>query len=305
MTLALDDIFGSAAPPVKVVPVETPTLDCGIHHGISDDFYHRLPYLGSTTLKKYRDNPAGSLLPFVPTDDMNIGSAIHSFSLQGEQHFKDNFAVMFTLTLNKNTNEFKSLKAEFIAAAGSKTVLPAEYKGVPTMEVIRSVDNSLRTHPVAGAWMKQGAEELTLIWDDPSTGRRCKARVDFNPGRKVLVDLKKCANVNKFKNQMVDLNYDVQSGHYTNGAIACGLPVDTFAFVAVEAEEPYEVLCGIMSDEWLAWSQLEALRLVGLYDESVRTNNFPNYRLPSHVQTLAEVKAEDLLTVLNMPTWRV
>jgi hypothetical protein len=280
------------------------SLEPGIYPGISEDTYHALPYVGSTTLKNYAKNPAGSLLPFTPTDDMNLGSAIHSYSLQGESHFAENFAIMFSSPLNKNTNEYKALKADFVQHNDGKTILPESYYKTPTMEIIKGVDAALRSHDVAGMFLKQGTEELTLIWDDKDTGVRCKARIDFNPGRFLLVDLKKTANVLKFRNQMCDLYYDIQAGHYTNGARALGMKIDTFALIAVEAEPPYPVLTGYLSESWLSWACHEAHRQLSLYNESRTTGNWPNYQVPGHIFSLSQIVPDDLFVEFDMPPWR-
>lgn len=280
-----------------------PTLEPGIHYNIQASIYHQLPYISSSFLKKFRVNPAAALIPTEPTDDMNLGSAIHAYSLEGPEAFAAEFAVMFESDLNKNTNAYKGLKAEFEAANIGKTILPAQFKGVPTRDIICGVDASLKNHPLASQFLRSGNQEVTLIWDDPETGARCKARLDWHPGKSVLVDLKKTASVGKFARQIVDLCYDVQGGHYANGSDACGLKPDTFIFVAVEAAPPYPVKCGFLNPDWLKWAQAEASRLISLVQEC-RKVGFPNFQIPSHICSLNQLTPTDLLEEFVMPAWR-
>ena len=279
-------------------------LEPGIYYDIPASDYHALPYISSTFLKKFRDNPASALIETEVTEDMLVGQAVHSFSLEGLDAFNREFVVMFSSDLNKNTNEYKRQKGEFELANMGKTILPALYKKVPMMEVLKGVDASLREHPVTGLFLKQGMQEVTLIWDDEETGLRCKARLDWSPGKRMLVDLKKCADVAKFRNQIVSMNYDVQGGWYTYGAIACGMDPDTFVFAAVEAEPPYAVKCGYLSPEWLAWAQDEAKRLLRLVAECRHLNRFPNYEIPPHICSLEQMCSHDLLEEFVMPAWR-
>lgn len=283
-------MFGNAAR--KIEPL---SLEPGIYHDIPASDYHALPYLSSSFLKKFRDCPAAALAPFEPTVDMNVGSAIHAYSLEGLAAFNQEFAVMFESDLNKNTNEYKGLKRQFEQMARNKTILPAVFNKVPMMEVIKGVDNALRTHPLAGSLLKTGFQEVTLIWDDPETGVRCKARLDWNPGQRILADLKKTADVSRFTYQMRDLNYPIQAAHYSTGARECGIEVDTFIFVAVEACPPYMIRCGFLGPSKMDEAEKELSRLIGLVRDCKEQDRFPNYRIPDHIFSLNEITPAELL----------
>lgn len=279
-------------------------MEPGIYQDVPAEQYHKLDYVSATYLKRFRENPAGALLPFESTEDMLVGQAIHAYSLEGPAAFYNRFAVMFASELNKNTTVYKGLKAEFEEKNAGKIVLPAYYKKTPTIDVLKGVDAALKTHPMASVILKQGFRELTLIWDDEETGLRCKARVDHEPGKRVLADLKKTADVNRFRNQIVDLSYDVQAGWYVQGARACGLDPDTFVFIAVEAEPPYAVKCGYLLPEWLAWAETEARRLLHLVKECRETQCFPAYQIPGHLCSLSQLTPHDLMEEWAMPQWR-
>lgn len=284
--------------------IESPQLEPGIHHDIPASEYHALPYLSSSFLKKFKDCPASALMDFEPTIDMHVGSAIHAYTLEGLEMFNNEYSIMFESDLNKNTNDYKRLKGQFELQNMGKTILPAVFNKTSMMDVITGVDNALRTHLLAGSLLKQGFQEVTLIWDDADTGIRCKARLDWNPGKRVLADLKKTADVAKFKNQICSLNYDVQAGHYTNGAYACGMEPDTFIFITVEAAPPFPVKCGYLHPDWLAYGRSEANRLIGLVADCRQRREYPSFEIPGHITSLSQLQPHDLLEEWEMPRWR-
>lgn len=274
----------------------------GIYRDVPAAEYHSWDAVSSTFLKAFRHNPASALVPFEPTEDMLVGSAIHSWVLEGEEAFRREYAVLFESDLNKNTNEYKGLKRAFLAENEGKVILPALHRGTRLWDVLVGVKASLDAHPMASAILKEGSQELSLVWDD-ECGARCKARIDHEPGQKVLVDLKKTSDVTRFAHQIVDLGYWVQSGTYCRGARANGMEVDTFVFIAVESEPPFAVSVGYLSPDFLAAGVAEAGRLIGLVHECRQANSFPPYRIPPHIHSLSQLTPRDLLEEWEIPSW--
>ena len=274
-------------------------LGCGVHTDIPAEDYHKLPYIGSTQIKAFADNPRKSLTPIVETPDMQVGSAIHVYCLEGEETFHSRYAVEPEWGLNKNSNAYKEKSSAFEDECRSlnKIILPASYKKTPLLTMLRGVKDSLHEHPFAKNLFKEGNEELTLIWDDQDSGERCKARLDWFPSKLTIVDLKKTADVLRFKYQMRDLHYSLQGGHYSNGANACGMPVDTFMFVYVEAEHPYPVGVGYINPPALEYYQHEARRYIKLISQCKKLNIWPNYKLPEGCSDIQGIAPRELLEV--------
>lgn len=277
--------------------IELPSLSTGIHPNFPEDQYHALPYVSSSFLKKFKSNPAAALLPVNQTDAMVLGSASHAYSLEGEKAFFEKFIV--APKLDKRTKDGKAQWELIQQQAATKTVLSQDQ-----FDVVLGLDKSLKSHPMAKTLLRTGNEEMTIIWDDEETGLRCKARIDFSPGKNCLVDYKTCASVDKFTSQIVNLNYDIQAAHYTEGAQAAEIGNDAFLFVAAETSEPYPVRCGFIHPDWLSWAKDERRRLMNLVKECKESGVYPNYQIPEHICSLSQITPVDLLEEWEMPKWR-
>lgn len=295
---------GTYGLPEEPLALPAPSLEPGAYHGVPESLYHSLPYISSSFLKKFKDCPAEALEPVEITDCMRLGSALHAWILEGEEVFKQQFVTMFESSLNKNTNEYKDKAKKFVEDNSKKTILPAITSKVPTMDVIKGVHASVRNHPTSFKWLSQeGMAEVTLIWDDPETGLRCKARLDFFT-EGMIVDLKKTQDAKKFRNTLVSFNYDIQAAWYLSGAQACGLDAQKFGFVAFEAARPYKVATGRLSNRWAEEGKKEIKRLLGLVKECLERKSFPAYELLPHITTLDQCTDEELTIEWDMPSWR-
>jgi hypothetical protein len=304
MALAAINWFEEETNQLPVITGNILFLEPGIYYDIPAATYHALPYVSSSFLKTFKDCPAAAKIKKNVTDDMNLGSGIHAYSLEGKDTFDAEFAIMFQSELNKNSKEYRERRAEFQDKNKGKIILPSHYLKTPTMEIIKGVDESLRTHPLASRILKKGFKETTLIWDDPETGLRCKARLDWHQDESTLVDLKKCADVAKFKSQICNFNYDIQAAHYINGALYNGMGPDTFIFIAVESEVPFAVKCGYLKQDWLEDAKEETKRLLGLVKECMASGNYPAYEIPKNIWSLSDLAPSDLLEEFAKPAWR-
>ena len=291
----LDSLFGTA--PTTVTTQEPKLLEPGIYYNLPATEYHALPYISSTLLKRYAANPATARVPYKPGDDANVGTGIHSYSLQGLAGL--DAECIFGPAFGKGKADLAE-KAELIKANPTKTVLPTFYgspaPGLPIMDVLRGVDASLRAHPKVGPILEKPQKEVSLVWIDEDSGCTCKARLDVWDG-KIIWDLKKCKAISGFQWQIKDLRYDIQAGFYYEGAIACGLPAIAFGFIPCEAYPPYQVACGYVEPEKLEAARWNAKRLVGLVKQSKLTGYWPNFPIPEHIFDLNDIQPDDLMMV--------
>jgi len=281
----------------------------GIYPGIPSEVYHSINALGSSTLKKYRKNPATCREPFDVSKRSRflvVGDASHALSLEGRAAFNSRYAVApeFPCPVGrnpkgwKNTNEYKDLVAGFEASIIGKIRLSAE-EGL----AVESLDQGLRNHPMASTFMETGADELTVIWVQRLPDMRevlCKARIDwYRQG--VPSDYKSTGQIDRLLWTMAELNYDIQAGHYSNGLIANGEPVKAFGFLFGETDEPFRIRTGLLSERSLQWAQHEAVRLIGLYLESVELDFWPNFTVPEHIFSYSQLQPYDLLEEWTIP----
>lgn len=269
----------------------------GVYRNISAAVYHSWPAISSTVLKAYAALPSTVRRPFVPGDDAAVGSGIHAYTLQGEAGLAEE---CFFLPEECEGKSKKAVEArEWYAEKNpGKALLPHVYgpAKVPIMDVLKGVDASFHTHPKTGPILSGAEVELSLVWVDQGTGLTCKARLDVWDGR-VVWDVKKCRSIDGFHWQIKDLFYGVQAGHYFNGAVACGLNPAAFGFLPCEAFPPYRVGCGYRDPDKLMEDSQEAQRLIKLFTESTLTGNWPNFRLPQHIFSLADITPDDLMEV--------
>ena len=282
-------------------------LPDGAHHNLPIDIYHQLPYVGSSTLKKFAVNPSTC---HDPVDGIpSVGNASHIYSLEGEAKFRETYAIMpaFPCPVDqnpkgwKNTNRYKDLVDSFLSMAGGKIVLSSD-----DATAVVEMDKSLRAHPVTKTIMNRGANELSIFWTDPGTGLRCKARIDDYPGNGIANDYKTTNSMASFIGIYRRLKYEIQAGFYTMGLESCGEKIDAFVFCVAEFNAPFGVRTGrigMPEDEnqidRLQASKDEARRLLKLYKQCCDCGRFPNFEIPRHVFDLDQIQAHDLLEDWN------
>jgi len=282
-------------------------LPDGLYHSFPEKIYHQLPYLGSSTLKKFAVNPSTCHDPVegIPP----IGSASHAYSLEGKERFNELYAIMpeFPCPPHRNpkgwhnTSEYREQVEDFQLDNHGKILLTAE-EGAAVM----AMDRELRAHLVTRRIMNRGANELTGIWTCPETGLRCKFRVDDYPGDGIANDYKTTNSLASFIGVYRRLKYSIQGGFYTLGLEHLGEKIKAFIFCVAEFNEPYGVRTGrigMPEDETqicrLSASKDEARRLMGLYKESQDRNMWVNYEIPRHIHSLDQIQPHDLLEDWN------
>lgn len=265
-------------------------MNPGIYKDISEKDYHALPYLGSSTLKRFKFNPYASQQPFEASDaltkSMQLGSATHKLVLEGRQAYEANYAI--SPKFNMRTNAGKA-EAEAFYATASKNIIDADQA-----EAVEGMAKSLLDHPASKLMLNKGANEVTVIWQDETTGLMCKARPDdYSNG--VAMDLKTCSDVSKFQWSIRDLAYDIQAAHYTEGLVQNGAECEAFVFIAVQSSKTYPVRVGQLTPEHITYAKAEWSRLMGLYVQCQESGIWPNYTIPSHVFDINQLTASDLM----------
>lgn len=282
-------------------------LGPGIFKNIPEGYYHSLPFIGSSTLKKFAVNPSTCHDPV--TGIPPVGSASHAYSLEGVEAFNSLYATAPEFPCPegqnpkgwKNTNLYKEKWGNFLLENSGKIVLNSE-EGTAVL----GMDKSLRDHPVTKRIMNRGANELTVISIDPETGLYCKARIDDYPGDGIANDYKTTNSLASFIGIYKRLRYSIQAGHYVNVLEANGESIKAFVFCVAEFNEPYGVRTGrigMPEDEnqidRLQASRDEARRLLVLYKQCREMNFWPNFEIPRHIFDINQIQAHDLLEDWN------
>ena len=91
------------------------------------------------------------------------------------------------------------------------------------MDMLTMMIQQLVNHPQANELLKNGKPEVTLLWTDPITKIRCRARPDYisrDPNGNIYVmDVKstKARTKDEFKREIERLNYNMQLAFYSDG----------------------------------------------------------------------------------------
>ena len=261
-----------------------------IAYNQSDFAYRKEAGVNQSSLKKILDSPAHyqAALKFkmIPTPAMEMGTALHALSLDGEEAF-DAAYIKKPDGLSLATKAGKEWKA----GVGRKKVLNSGGKDDPWGSV-QGMNESLKRL----AWFDPSQEdyikhnEVSIYWEDH--GVNCKARLDrvlIEEG--IVLDLKTTDSVEPelFTKKVVSLGYDFQAAYYARAAeMAFGKPFK-FIFVAVERKAPYTVDLFEVTPDMMTEGVYKVERALDLYAKCTDSGEWPN--------------REPVIRQLDYPSW--
>jgi len=213
----------------------------GVHNDIPEPTYHSLPGISSTGIKKMLDAPAvfeqyqreGEK----PRTVFDVGSAAHAKILDVGSDVVAYPAEHLTPSGNVSTKKVTEEWAAEQRAAGLIPVTPDQIATVDAMA------EAVLTHPDAGPLLEHGQAEVSLIWDDPETGARCRGRIDYVRTDTVLVDLKTADGARpwNWNYKAEDHGYFEQAVHYATGWEVLTGTQARFLTVVVDKKAPHLV----------------------------------------------------------------
>ncbi len=245
----------------------------GIYPGVPFAEYHKWDAASHSRLCDLARSPAYCRLrtttPDASTTAKDSGTVVHALVLEGtidgRYHIKD---------YDARSTENKA-KLQAAKDAGLLVVTPDELRDA------QAIAASVLAHRRASALTAKAARrEVSIVWTDPTTGIRCKARPDAMAdvrGRRILVDLKRVrtAHPDDFPRGMLDLDIDSQMAWYRDGLRALGWAPDDVVIVAVLPDAPHEVWCHRLADDVLTRGVMRNEKAVKVYAECVRTGVWP------------------------------
>ncbi len=242
-----------------------------------DLLYRKEDGVNQSSLKKILDSPAHyqAALKFrmIPTPAMEMGTALHCLTLDGQQAFDGSY-VQKPDGIKLTTKEGKEWKA----SVGRKKVLSTGGKDDPWNSIL-GMDESLKRL----AWFDPEQEdyikhnEVSVYWEQ--YGVNCKARLDrvlIDEG--IVLDLKTTDTVDPelFTKKVVGLGYDFQAAYYARAAeVAYGKPFK-FIFVAIERKAPYTVDLFEVTPAMMAEGTYKVEKALKLYAECNASGEWPN-----------------------------
>lgn len=169
-----------------------------------------------------------------------LGRATHTYIIEGAAKFAAENIVSDGPTNEKTGKPYGKLTKAYAewAAEQTKPVISTEDFGI-----IEKMSAAVHAHATAADILSSGFAEATVRaeWK----GEPIQARLDwFDPERRVLADLKTCADLDRFDYDMRDYGYIAQLAFYAYAIELAGGPnlINTKAFlIAVEKKEPFRV----------------------------------------------------------------
>jgi hypothetical protein len=137
----------------------------------------------------------------------------------------------------------------------------------PEAEPIGWMLRNVRGNPVAMTLLESAPperREVSLYWIDDATGLTLKGRADaiamLGPQHCVVVDIKTTASTSErsFMASIADRKYHRQAAWYMTGANEClPIPCESFAFICVRNEPPYDCVVWQLCERAISRGQTE------------------------------------------------
>lgn len=264
--------------------------DPGVYYDIPFETYLSWDAVSNSRLKLAERSllhyKAGLDLP--ETKALRLGSLTHAGQLE-PLAIAERYAVMPAYerdeenktkggdrSFSKSTVYFRTKEDEFIKANQGKRIVEAseyaEMKGI----VKALTMNPMAVEAVGG----DGDVEVSIVWDDPETGLRCKGRFDRVKSN-LFGDLKTTRDASKFEKFIIDLSYHRQMAFYQDGwRVLHGETLEAH-IAAIETSKPYASRAGRVCDQLLSEGLKEQKALLHKVAEAKSTNEWPGYENPS------------------------
>ena len=259
----------------------------GMYLGVTDREYHSLIAASNSNLGTMNRSAAHLKWSFdnprtTTTAAFTLGSAAHSAILEPEIFVEE---YVMGPEGDKRKKIVKEEWVELEEKYGMGFVLKqSEFLACEGMR------DAVMNHQAASDLLyASGDSEVTLIWDDPATGVRCKARIDRLPhdGALGVGDLKTTKDASKraFAKSLWAYGYHRQAAHYLNGLEVLGYKRHGFTFVAVEKEPPYGVAVYAIDSGSIDAGDHQLKRLLQEYKQCNESGVWPAY--PTTTQDIA------------------
>lgn len=258
----------------------------GIYEDLPFEDYLAIDAVSNTRLGSLAKSPRHYrfAMPLERAKYLVVGSLVHAgrlepmaiaqrYAVAPEYHLDaENKTKEGAATNSKVTNYVKGKLEEFAGANEDKEIVPAEW-----YREVKSITESLFADPEANRLLNApGPVELTMVWDDPETGIRCKGRIDkVCSDLAAFCDLKTTVDLGKFERSIANYGYHRQLAHYQAGYAVLTGELLTPWVSAVEKEPPFCVQTAPLDAEALAIGEASRRELLTLLSECMESDCWP------------------------------
>lgn len=278
-------------------PIEQPEEDTedgpGIYLDMDFDDYLAIDAVSNTAMGAAAKSARHFkfALPLEKQKHLVLGNMVHTFRLE-PKHFKQRYSVCpdyrnDSSNVTKNGTRSRASTTSYVTDKTAEFVAAEEAKGREVVpydwyrEMLTIVEALHGDGQANALFNTRGPFEVTLVWDDPETGIRCKGRMDKlceHQGK--FCDLKTCQDLLKAHRSFTDWNYARQMAHYRAGYAVLTGELLTPWVCAVEKQSPYCVHTAPVDDESIEWGESEQQRLLQLIADCRERDEWPGPELP-------------------------
>ena len=241
---------------------------------ISNAEYHsRKTHLSSTNVRTHKKNKKQFKYSLThelvkQTKAMADGTAVHAFFLERDK-FNSDFVIK-PADMRLNTKAGK----EWAQEHQTKIIIDSELGNN-----LYEMEKSFMDSPARLIYDKQGQSELSYFWDDLGLVKgKCRPDWISNDGN-IVVDIKTTTDASPrgFQKSIANWGYHLQLGWYIRGLQKLGQPIKEFIFIAIEKTPPFSVGVYRANKDMITYANDEINNLVYDIDESLKSNDFPDY----------------------------
>jgi hypothetical protein len=290
---------------MATLELEAPTAagvpEPGIYPDVEAHYYHRWEAASNSALSHLLRSPAHLRAaldhPKPPTEEQALGTAAHTLILESDS-FRDLYTVAEQCAAVTGKGEPCSnpgrvqiggawycgthLKGKE-GATDTRTVLAPD-----AWEKVNRMAEAVLSHPAASVLLAlAGDTEVSLVWDDPATGVRCKGRPDRLCGsERLVVDLKTTTDAGReeFTRSIFKWGYHRQAAHYIDGLAAHEVAITDYVIIAMEKTEPFGVAVYRLKDDAVEAGRAQLRALLSTYRWCAERGEWPGY--PTEIQDI-------------------
>ena len=262
--------------------------DVGVYEGVPAQTYFSWRAVNHSTLKEIDRSPAHfRFAQFAGNDDTEaklFGTVTHAALLEPAR-FRESMVLG---PINPRTDKAFGVGTnawnDFADANPGKIVVSEDL-----IERLGTIIHNLEANADAMALLTgPGKNELTMVWDDPVTGLRCKGRIDRYRADFGRIDIKTAvtANPNEFSRKgVLTYGYHTQDDWYRRGVEVLGLGKSNGVLVVVENESPHLNIIVEWCEETCKLARIHNLERLMKVKECVDRGEWPGY--PAGINTLS------------------
>lgn len=264
----------------------------GLHQNLPDNEYRAHPGINASLLKEVRRSPLhahyNSTHPR-SSEALTDGRAIHCAVLEPER-FPELYVAEpadaprrpTSVQLNAKNPSLATMEAIDFWQQWDEDNKGREVITAYAFDKYRSIRDAVWENADARNLLHlPGTNEASLFGEDADTGLLVKARFDrLLLNQPIGIDLKSVqdASVEGFQRAMWNFGWYLQDAHYDAvHQAALGMPLDGFAFIAVEKEPPYAVAVYYLDDIDRRLGRQERDHLLRIAGQCRESGQWPGY----------------------------